>query len=222
MTAAHKHVSHETLSFERAVGHDRRMARFTSDDDAGTEGRALGEALAALRRERGLSQAEAGARIGMTSQGWGLYEAGKRPGLFRPDVQRRLTGALDATPEDLALLVGVAPAPPPKPIADGLQARGRAFEVAPAAERRRLQLSTDDLAPWAAAGTVLEYAPGRWPRRDQGCVIEMDDGSLRARLYVRSNEAELVVRGAGALLTIERIPRDRARMVAAVVARLDD
>ncbi len=206
------------------MGHDRRMARFTSDDDAGTEGRALGEALSALRRERGLSQAEAGARIGMTSQGWGLYEAGKRPGLFRPDVQRRLTGALDATPEDLALLVGVVPAPvsPPKPPSDGLQARGRAFEAAPVVERRRLQLSTDDLAPWAAAGTVLEYAPDRWPRRDQGCIIEMDDGSLRARLYVRSDETELVVRGAGALLTIERIPRARARSVAAVVARLDD
>ena len=200
------------------------MARFTSDDDAGAEGRALGEALAALRRERGLSQAEAGARIGMTSQGWGLYEAGKRPGLFRPDVQRRLTGALDATPEDLGLLVGAAPASPsaPKALSDGLQARGRAFEAAPMVERRRLQLSTDDLAPWAAAGTVLEYAPGRWPRRDQGCVIEMDDGTLRARLYVRSDETELVVRGAGALLTIERIARARTRTVAAVVARLDE
>ena len=197
------------------------MARFNSNEDVGAEGRALGEALAALRRERGLSQAEAGQRIGMTSQGWGLYEAGKRPGLFRPDVQRRLTGALDATPEDLALLIGAAPAPQPKPGAEGLQARGRAFEAAPVS-KRRLQLSTDDLAPWAAAGTVLEYAPGRWPRRDQGCVIEMDDGSLRARLYVRSDEAELVVRGAGALLTIERIPRAQARAVSAVVARLDE
>ncbi len=175
-----------------------------------------------MRRERGLSQAEAGARLDITSQGWGLYESGRRPGLFRPDVQRRLTGALDATPEDLALLVGAVPAPATKPIADGLQARGRAFEAAPAAERRRLQLSTDDLAPWAAAGTVLEYAPGRWPRRDQGCVIEMDDGSLRARLYVRSDEAELVVPGAGALLTIERIPRRSARAVSAVTARLDE
>ena len=198
------------------------MARFTADDDAEAEGRALGEALSALRRERGLSQAEAGQRIGMTSQGWGLYEAGKRPGLFRPDVQRRLTAALDATPEDLALLVGAAPSPQPRPSADGLQARGRAFDAAPTAERRRLQLSTDDLAPWAAAGTVLEYAPGRWPRRDQGCVIEMEDGSLRPRLYVRSDEAELVVRGAGALLTIERIPRAQARAVSAVVARLDE
>lgn len=204
------------------------MARFTSDDDAGAEGRALGEALSALRRERGLSQAEAGQRIGMTSQGWGLYEAGKRPGLFRPDVQRRLTGALDATPEDLALVLGaaVSPSPSPDPAAKassaGVQARGRVYDPAPASERRRLRLSTDELAPWAAAGTVLEYAPGRWPRRDQGCVVEMADGSLRVRLYVRSDEAELIVRGAGALLTLERIARGQTRSVSAVVARLDE
>ena len=199
------------------------MARFTADDDAEAEGRALGEALSALRRERGLSQAEAGQRIGMTSQGWGLYEAGKRPGLFRPDVQRRLTGALDATPEDLGLLVAAARVPAsPKPAADGVQARGRAFEAASVGQRQRLLLSTDELAPWAAAGTVLEYMPGRWPRRDQGCIVEMDDGSLRVRLYVRSDEAELVVRGAGALLTLERIERKRTRSVSAVVARLDE
>jgi transcriptional regulator with XRE-family HTH domain len=138
------------------VGHDRRMARFTADDDAEAEGRALGEALSALRRERGLSQAEAGQRIGMTSQGWGLYEAGKRQGLFRPDVQRRLTGALAATPEDMALLVGVVALPPLSKLAsEGLQARGRAFEAAPAGERRRLQLSTDELAPWRRRGRSL-------------------------------------------------------------------
>ena len=62
------------------------MPRFQSDNDA----RRLGEALAALRRERALSQAEAGRQAGMTSQGWGLYETGKRSGLYRPDVQRRL------------------------------------------------------------------------------------------------------------------------------------
>ena len=83
-----------------------------SDDQTENEARLLGEALTALRRERGLSQAEAGQKIGMTSQGWGLYEAGKRPGLFRPDVQRRLTGALDLTPEDLALAMLGAPATP--------------------------------------------------------------------------------------------------------------
>ena len=95
------------------------MPRFESDNDA----RRLGEALAALRRARGLSQAEAGARVGMTSQGWGLYEAGRRPGLFRPDVQRRLTGAVDATPEALILHLSEPPATAPAPVS-GMERRG--------------------------------------------------------------------------------------------------
>lgn len=135
-----------------------------SGSDETFQARALGEALATLRRERGLSQAEAGQRIGMTSQGWGLYEAGKRSSLFRPDVQRRLTGALDATPEALVLQLEGEPASPEILAANGVSARGRAFEGAPIASRR-LRLETDELTPWACAGTVLEYAPGRWPRR---------------------------------------------------------
>ena len=193
-----------------------------SDDQTENEARRLGEALAALRRERGLSQAEAGQKIGMTSQGWGLYEAGKRPGLFRPDVQQRLTGALDMTPEDLALAMLGAPATPiPTRDVRGLEARGRAFDGA-VADRRRLRLETDELAPWAAAGTVLEYAPGRWPRRDQGCVIETEDGHVRVRIYERADEDEIIVRGAGGLDGIERMARSGVRAVSAVTARLDE
>ena len=54
------------------------MPRFESDSDA----RRLGEALAALRLERGFSQAQAGERVGMTSQGWGLYERADPDALF--------------------------------------------------------------------------------------------------------------------------------------------
>lgn len=189
------------------------MPRFESDSDA----RRLGEALAALRREAELSQAEAGERAGMTSQGWGLYEAGKRPGLFRPDVQRRLTTAIGASPEALALKLGPPPAAAPD-AASGLHNSGRAF-TGPAAGTRRLQLSSDDLAPWAASGVILEYEPGRWPRRDQGCVIEMADGALRVRLYERADPDALFVRGVGG--GEERIARAETRQVSAVVARLD-
>jgi len=191
------------------------MPRFETDPHA----LALGEALAALRRERGLSQAEAGRRIGMTSQGWGLYESGRRPGLFRPDVQRRLLAALDATPEDLALRM-TASAPETAPPASGLEARGRGYEAPPSAgATRRLSLSNDDLAPWAASGVVLEYEPGRWPRRDQGCVIEMTDGRTLVRLYDRADADELVVRGGPG--GEERIRRVDTRAVSAVTARLE-
>ena len=197
------------------------MARFASDPDAA----ALGEGLAALRRAAGLSQAEAGARIGMTSQGWGLYESGKRPGLFRPDVQRRLTGALDATPEALALAVardGVPTGPAPS----GLENTGRAFRAAPARQAggiERLQLSNDDLAPWAASGVVLEFDPGRWPRRDQGCVIDLTDGTRLVRLYQRADGDRLFVTGGPAGLDAETaLYRSRVARVAAVRARLDE
>ena len=198
------------------------MSRFESDDDV----RRLGEALATLRREAGLSQAEAGQRAGMTSQGWGLYETGKRPGLFRPDVQRRLTGAIGSTAEALALVHAGSPAMGESPSADvpGLASRGRPFraEATPPPGRLQVQLSNDDLAPWAASGVVLEYEPGRWPRRDQGCVIEMAGGETRVRLYDRADAEGLVVRGGpGGLSVEERIARVDTRSVSAVVARLE-
>lgn len=195
------------------------MPRFETDSDA----RRLGDALAGLRRARGLSQAEAGRRAGLTSQGWGLYEAGKRSGLFRPDVQRRLTAALDATPADLTP-VDDAPRLSPGP---GVASEGLAFSPAPPLDPdgpalQRLQLSNDDLAPWAASGVVLEYEPGRWPRRDQGCVVEMADGALRVRLYDRADAEGLVVRGGpGGLDVEERIARADTRSVSAVLARLE-
>lgn len=190
------------------------MPRFESDSDA----RRLGEALAALRREAGLSQAEAGARVGMTSQGWGLYEAGKRPGLFRPDVQRRLTAAIGASPEALELKLAPPPTAGADPASSGVESRGRAFAGPPGATRR-LQLSNDDLAPWAASGVVLEYDPARWPRRGQGCVIEMADGEMRVRLYEGADAEALVVRGVDGVE--ERINRAATRRVSAVIARLD-
>lgn len=192
-----------------------------SGSDESSQARALGEALTALRRDRGLSQAEAGARIGMTSQGWGLYEAGKRSSLFRPDVQRRLTGALDATPEALALHSVTSSAVPEAIVATGVSSRGRAFESAPV-QTRRLRLETDELAPWASAGTVLEYVLGRWPRRGQGCVIQMADGLTRIRLYDRADDVVVVVSGAGGLDQTERIARQDILSMSAVIGRFDD
>ena len=194
------------------------MPRFQSDSDA----RRLGEALAALRRERALSQAEAGRQAGMTSQGWGLYETGKRSGLYRPDVQRRLTAALGATPEDLISRQAMAdPATAPGPSGPGMASEGKPFVHAPAVTRR-LQLSNDDLAPWAVSGVVVAYEPGRWPRRDQGCVIEMADGEVQVRVYEGADAEALTVRGGpGGLEVCERIVRAETRAVSAVIARLE-
>lgn len=198
------------------------MARFESDAEA----RTLGDALARLRRDQGLSQAEAGARAGMTSQAWGLYESGKRPGLFRPDTQRRLTQAIGSTVEALSLKAGLdRPVPPPK-AEPAVRSAGRIFAgaqlLAVTASRHRFQVSNDDLWPWAASGVVLEYEPGRWPRRDQGCVIELQDGQRFARLYHSADETTLYLRGGPDGFGSEhKLQRADARLVSAVVARLD-
>lgn len=196
------------------------MSRFLPDPEA----LRLGEALAALRRERGLSQADAGARVAMTGQGWGLYESGRRPGLFRPDVQRRLTAALDATPEDLALMLGRAgePAPATQTPPTGVASRDRRWNGPPLrAEALRHTLSTDELSPWAESGVVLEYRPGQWPRRGQGCMVEMADGSVRVRLYDGADVDTLSLFGDGALGRRETLSRAMVARVSAITARLE-
>ena len=196
------------------------MARF--DPKAADELARLAAALTDLRRRQGLSQAEAGAALGMTSQAWGLYEAGRRPGLFRPDVQARLTGALDLTPEDLRLalarLVGESDR---TPATAGVEAQGRTFTAAAPPTLRRLQLDDDRLAPWAVSGVVIEYAPGRWPRRDQGCVVETVDGRLMVRLYDGADADVVRLRGGAGLAEVETVRRVDLRGVHAVVARID-
>ncbi|MHC3126289.1 hypothetical protein OB03_02865 [Brevundimonas sp. GN22] len=183
----------------------------------------IGEALATLRRERGLSQAEAGARIGMTSQGWSLYEAGRRAGIFRPDVQKRLTQALDATPEDLTLVGGGTPAPDGPVIAPvGVSSRTRDFDPAPSAPKSptiRFRMGSDGMAPWAFADTIIEYDPSRPPRQGGGCVVELMDGRKLVGLFAEQTASRVTVsdaRGENVTLTLANV-----RRIAAVVARHD-
>ena len=196
------------------------MARFGQDADAA----GLGRALAGLRHAAGLSQAEAGARVGMTSQGWGLYEAGKRPGLFRPDVQRRLTAAVDARVEDLALIVARSAGERAGGTnVSGVESPGRAYGSAPSSPDRQigtLQLTDDALAPWAASGVVLEFDASRWPRRDQGCVIDLIGGERMVRLYDHADADAIHVRDASTQRDrLQRIARTDVQRVCAVIAR---
>lgn len=191
------------------------MVRFASDDDA----RRLGEALAALRRDKGLSQAEAGARIGMTSQGWGLYESGRRSGLYRPDIQRRLASALDATLEDLMLKVQPEPEAA-KAAADGVESGGRAFRAEKPADVRMIHLTTDEMAPWATAGVTVAYRPGQAPKPGQGCVLRLADGRLMVRLFAGEDADGLTVRTAAD--DHQWIGRAEILEISAIVGRLED
>lgn len=195
------------------------MARFVPDPEVIR----LGEALAVLRRERGLSQAEAGARLDMTSQGWGLYESGRRPGLFRPDVQRRLTAALDASPEILALTAARIAPPPADPTPQGLESKGRSFEGASIrSDLCSLRVTDDSLAPWAGAGVIVDYRPGQVPRAGQGCVVETTDGAVRVRLFESEGHAKIRLRGAGTLDRVETLPSEHIVQISAIVARREE
>ena len=187
---------------------------------------ALGDALARLRHGCGLSQAEAGERVGMTGQGWGLYESGKRAGLFRPDIQTRLTGALGTTPEALALEQGSATSPVvDTPKASGVASRASAYRDPHPAdvatpETFTFPVQTEDVWPWASSGVVLVCDPARWPRRGQGCVIETGDGETRVRLFDGADRDWLFLKGgSGGLDESERLSRAEVVKLATVVSR---
>jgi transcriptional regulator with XRE-family HTH domain len=188
---------------------------------------ALGDALARLRHAGGLSQAEAGERVGMTGQGWGLYEAGKRAGLFRPDIQTRLTAALGTTPEALSLERGLPPSPASagEERLSGVEARSAAFKpaeapVAPQNETFTFPVQTEEVWPWASSGVVLVCDPDRWPRRGQGCVIETTDGEARVRLFDGADRDFLFLKGgSGGLDQSERLARQDVVRLATVVSR---
>lgn len=158
----------------------------------------------------------------MTSQGWGLYESGRRPGLFRPDVQRRLTAAVDSTPEILALTAASLRPPPAEP-RSGLESKGRGFKGASASsDILSLRLSDDQLAPWAGAGVIVDYRPGQPPRPGQGCIIETTDGDLLIRLFDGDQAQGVRLLGAGALDRCEIVPHARIVRMSAIVARRDE
>jgi hypothetical protein len=160
----------------------------------------------------------------MTGQGWGLYESGRRPGLFRPDVQRRLTAALGADPESLVLEVGGSAASSPGiGSSTGVESGGRTFKsTVPGASGgdapAQVVLIDDALHPWASAGTVVEYDPGRFPRRGQGCVLEHADESVSVWLFDGADADRLHLRRGpdGALVST---PRSEVRRLSAVLVR---
>ncbi len=182
------------------------MAR--ADEDR-VEQRLLGRALAQLRVRAQMTQEAAGAAFGVSGQNWQKYESGRAPGVFRPSIQRRLARAVGASVEDLWLArdqvagsdARLQPAQPAAaPLAQGVAETGAAYE-APALDVTRqtrladlltpavrfLRMSDDCLRPWAASGATIAYDPQAWPRREEGCVIQTDDGALHVKIFLRAD-----------------------------------
>lgn len=193
------------------------MVRFESDEEV----RRLASALARLRQSAGLSQAEAGQRAGMTSQGWSAYESGRRPGLFRPDVQRRLTTALGVDAETLALEAAGDATPSPPGLSRGVESSARTWRgTGSSAELTRVTLEDDILSPWADRGVTLEWRPAE-PRPGQGVIAQLKSGERIIGLTADADPRRVVVTVNIALNETREIAREDIATLGAVIARLD-
>ena len=67
---------------------------------------------------------------------------------------------------------------------------------------------------------VLEYALGVWPRRGQGCVIEVG-GETRIRIYETGDADTVTVRGAARSDKAEVLSRRTIDRLSAVTARIE-
>lgn len=58
---------------------------------------------------------------------------------------------------------------------------------------RALRLPGEKMIPYAEPGGFVIYQTDRWPRRGQGCVVEMTDGTFQVARYERQDGAGLYV-----------------------------
>lgn len=137
----------------------------------------LGRALAYLRREAGMSQPQAAERIGTSAQNWGKYENGKASSLFRPDVQRRVAGAVNADIETLKMVAARIRGEHGHQVEHAFAERGKYAHLSPPTLtiRQRLQ------AAWTLDDDAMSYGTWhigrdpRWEGADQWLSEILDD-----------------------------------------------
>lgn len=184
----------------------------------------MSRAIRALRERAGpggkkLSTEAAGRRLGVTRQTWEKYEGDKADVVLRQDVQADIARALEVPVTDLKAAYTRAL------VAEGFGAGELAeveadpFEPAMGANTRRLLMPDDNLRPWASSGTIIVYDVAQWPRSDDGCVLELSDGTRQVKIFLRADAEAYHVAELAPERRELRIPRDQARAYR-VVARI--
>lgn len=196
--------SQHSLSLARSERAWLPVVMAATPDDETTDRRRVGAALKTLRIRAGLTQEEAGDRMGVTGQAWQNYEKGDRN--FTPKLLRQVTTALGVTEEDLWLEAARPEAGPGAgvfrevedrfarryelPVAGVVRAGGLAaasfqppaepevLDLAPffGSDSRILKIQGESMIPWVQPGGWVSYDRRDWPRRGDGCVIEFRDG----------------------------------------------
>lgn len=186
-----------------------------------TEAARLGTALRRLRLRYELSQREAGELANTHQQTWQRYEAGDNDALLKVTLQRRLAEAIGSDHEEF--LLELANLDPPRgrrtaqsvydgrgPLELPLAGRARAgpqgihaydggddetFDLSGLLgdDARVLRLAGESMIPYAEPGGFVTYNLKRYPRRGQGCVIELTNGDFYVKRYERMDDDRLIV-----------------------------
>jgi phage repressor protein C with HTH and peptisase S24 domain len=211
-----------------AIGQRRPRCGMPQQDSAAPpdERETIARALRSLRARAGLTMDQAAANLGVTRQGWQVYERGDRRSLLNSDTQARLAAALGASREELlteaARQPGGRPAAVQEAEADTHDRNRRRFEIpvwarvragsrAPFAhdlgepaqvlnmewmfgpETGALRVVGDSMTGYVESDQLVIFDRTRWPRRNEGCVVETKDGELYVKEYLRSDGSNLFV-----------------------------
>lgn len=153
------------------------MATTPPSDDPKAERLALGQAIALLREQQGLTQQEAADRSSpvMTAQYWGMHETGKVAGIEKRHVLQKLANALGVSVEDITL------------------ARARVSEFVAPADVARSRLK-------AVAHGLGDNGGRRFDAETETFVIPLSEG--QASLVFPANLSDAGLRELAAYLTL--------------------
>lgn len=54
-------------------------------------------------------------------------------------------------------------------------------------------IAGESMVPWASSGALIGYDVDVWPKRDEGCVVELNSGEILVKLYRRVDGSTLFV-----------------------------
>jgi phage repressor protein C with HTH and peptisase S24 domain len=210
------------LAINRDGVSPRRMASTLSPRLA--EQRLVGQALRSIRESRDPRPTlrDIGSRLDMSGAAYQKYEVGETR--IDAERLRQVLAALESDLEELDLAKAkiLNDAEPPSP-ANDLRDTTRGFEINVYGRARAgpqgmevydvgaplrtislrslmgpradaFEVAGESMSPWAEPGEIVVFDRDRYPKRGQGCVIEMKSGQMLLKQYAKTDASQLFVR----------------------------
>lgn len=206
-----------TGSFRRMSDEDTWSAREAEQALMGKALKALRERLKLTQGEAG-----AGCSPRITSQAWQKYEGGERK-FGRDTLERLTRAIGSSVDQLLIERARILGEEPPAAQARGFQetpgnvyvlpvwGRAKAGAAGPqvydAGEPERYidlrnvfgpssrvtTIAGESMTPWANSGSLIVYDVDTWPRREEGCLVELHTGEMLVKLYKKVDGSTLFV-----------------------------